>query len=634
MAITSMCAAQDVPASVSRKAAVNFWNTYHTPDTKSIDQSVPQLMTANDLPMLHIYAIGDNGFVIVAAAYCVQPILAYSFNSPATEYINPEVRFWLEGYNEQIEFAIRNGQQSSEADSLWNHLLNAPIPVTPVNIISVPEMLTTHWDQGDPYNRFCPYDSVNHDRAVVGCVATAMAQIMKYWNHPSTGTGSHSFTHVNWHDESNSFGEISADFGHTTYMWDYMPNTIDNITTANRYINAVATLSFHCGVAVDMMYGISAQGGSGAYSSCGFWATACAENAFRDYFKYSPNSFYMERNTTVTRDSMAFDTVTMDSVLVHYSYDSIMIPDSQWAALIDTNLAHNAPIYYDGSDRTGGHAFVLDGADEQGRYHFNWGWSGHYNGFFAFNNLALGGGGTGSNATYTFNRSQGAIFGIEPLPEHFDTVTIFDTICRGQNNYVFHDYYFPATDSTYQAVWLDTVFNINLTIINIRRLFISPNGGEGSRMEIPFCPTEGVVLPECTYHRSGHIFIGWGFASCDNDTIYQPNTWMPLRSNKTIYAIWEDTTYHPDPQDTVSIELVDGGFVTLSPNPTTDIVNFSTTSAEDIQISIIDTYGRVLISEKVIAGKAKISLRRLPAGTYVVLVATADTIYKNRIIKL
>lgn len=622
--------AAPVTSNVSRQAATNFWNTYRPADVKSVSPEQLQLVSVSSLPMLHIWSVGDQGFVIMSASDQVKPVLAYSFDSPVSREPNPEVMFWLNQYNAQIAAAEASGYQSADASTQWNDLLTNPVPPTPVNLVVVPKLMMTRWDQGHPYNKLCPYDSNHHARTVVGCVATAMAQIMKYWNHPSSGEGFHSYI-----PEGGAYELQEADFEHTTYMWDYMTNTLDQYTAQQRAINAVSTISYHCGVAVDMMYGPSATGGSGAYSSCGWWASACAENAFRDHFKYRRDLHYEERNTTVWRDSMAFDTVSMDSIVVHYRADSTLIPDSVWCAMIDSNLAMGAPMYYDGSDNSGGHAFVLDGSDADGKYHFNWGWSGAYDGYYSINNVAPGSGGIGGNATYSFNSGQGVIFGILPLEEHFEYATMHDTICNNTNKYYFHDYEFPAADSVYTAVYLDTVYTIHLKVIPTRLLYLNANGGTGTAYEVQFCPIDGVDVPACRFHRDNHIFLGWGFNRHTNDTLYQPGDHLAIRSNKTLYAIWQDTTVHQtEPEDSVSITLADEGTLMIAPNPVRDQLSVSLTSDDDITLLIIDQWGRVVVQQKVIGSKAEISLSRLPAGTYTVRVITSEEEYNSRIIKL
>ena len=610
---TTACLAAQLPTGTTRKAAVNFWNTHRTANNKTIDYDTPQLITFAELPMMHIYAIGSEGFVIVSAERCVDPVLGYSFDSPATENLNPEAAYWLRWLNAQIAAAVAEGYTSATADSLWDDLLYSPVPPTPLTLDAVPMLLQTRWDQGHPYNNLCPYDSNYHARAVVGCVATAMAQIMKYWNHPSSGTGSHSFTHRSM-SGGGSYGVLSADFEHTTYIWSYMPDAVEaQVSGDPKAEKAAALISYHCGVAVDMMYGPSATGGSGAYSACGYWTTACAENAFKDYFKYSEDLQYVGRNGHTWYNGSYVET---------YYYS-----DSAWCAILDQQLNNATPMYYSGSDSTGGHAFVLDGRDQQHRYHFNWGWSGSYNGYYHINNIAPGSGGIGGNATYSFNQGQGAIIGIVPIPEHFDSVAINDTACLGSGYYHFHDYEFPLVTDTVEAVWLDTVYTIFLKIINQRTLYLNANGGTGFASDVDFCPIDGVVLPECNYTRSGYYFIGWGEKRNGNSVIYHPGDTLHIRGSKTVYAQWSTNNAITDVDNAEPI--------TLWPNPTTGDVSVSVNMGHVMQVSVIDDLGRTMIrkdnpdSDEDI----KLSLADLPNGVYTIQVKSASGIYNNRIIK-
>ncbi len=603
--------AQSLTADITRQAAVNFWNTHRPETDKSITPDDAVLYTFTELPMLHVYAVGQDGFVILAAYGGVTPVMGYSFDSPAGEELNPEVAYWLRNLDRQVAQAAAAGYRDTAAESQWHRLLYAPVPDEPLSLDNVPALLQTRWDQGAPYNKLCPFDSNYHTRTVVGCVATAMAQIMKYWNHPSSGTGSHSYTPRSHSD----YGEQSADFEGGTYIWEYMNDRYETMTTnSERSEWAVSLLSYHCGVAVDMMYGPSALGGSGAYSSCGYWTTSCADQAFHRYFKYSPDLVYRERNGSVWYEGAYRDT---------YYYS-----DSAWCAMLDAELALGHPMYYDGSDSTGGHAFVLDGSDNGRRYHFNWGWSGSYDGFYHINDVAPRYGGYGGNATYTFNRSQGVIFGIVPLEEHFDSVTIYDTICNSVSKYRFHEYEFPAVTNTLQAVWRDTVFTINLKVLNTRTLHINPNGGEGAEGEVTFCPVDGVVLPENTYTRRGYYYIGWGEKRANNDTIYQPGDTLHWRNSRVVYAQWRDSSTLAVTEANVN----DGLFI--YPQPTDGMLNIALDNDDEANITICDSYGRVVLQRRTLGGKAKISLERMPAGTYTVIVTARGTVYKRQIIKI
>ena len=240
-------------------------------------------------------------------------------------------------------------------------------------------MITTTWNQSPYYNNRCPYDNNYAEKTVTGCVATATAQVMKYWGHPSTGRGSHSY--------SSNYGVLSANFGATTYNWSAMPTSLNSYSSSSQ-INAVATLMYHVGVAMEMDYGVSATGGSGAFTtSRGDVNYPSAENALVNYFKYSSSLYGVSKEN---------------------------FTDSQWKTMLKTELNASRPIIYSGRDESGGHCFVCDGFNNSDQFHFNWGWGGYCDGYYAVGALNPAPGGTGGNATYTFNISNQAILGIRP----------------------------------------------------------------------------------------------------------------------------------------------------------------------------------------------------------------------------
>lgn len=327
--------------------------------------------------------IGE-GFVLVSADDIAHPILGYSdkgsFRTDVQLPVN--VRGWFKGISKEISSAVELGvQQSEEVREEWNSLLEGtPYPKRSTRAVSA--LLSTTWDQGKPYNNLCPADS-NTDsyyggRTVTGCVATAMAQVMKYWNYPAQGNGSHSYTH-------STYGTQSANFGTTTYAWTNMPNNLTTYSSSAQK-TAVATLMYHCGVAVDMQYDIAENGGSGAYTVVNYGNTPCAKNALVTYFKY--------KNTI--------------QGLFRQSYS-----DTNWKNLLKADLDAGRPIMYSGASDEGGHSFVCDGYNNNDQFHFNWGWSGSYDGFFSLNAMTPGSGGIGGGG-YDFSEDQDAIIGIEP----------------------------------------------------------------------------------------------------------------------------------------------------------------------------------------------------------------------------
>ncbi len=308
----------------------------------------------------------ENGFVIMAADDCVQPILGYSLNG-SFDYENMPInkRAWIQEYNDQIQSAIDNRVvASSEVRQQWRDLAqNTRVS----RAVVVGPLIQTKWNQGSPYNQLCPSGTVT------GCVATAMAQVMKYWNYPSHGISSHSYV-------APGYGTQTANFQTTTYDWSHMTNEYSSSST-DQQKTAVATLMYHCGVSVDMTYGTSASGGSGANS-------ASVASALKAYFGYSKDvHFYMR-----------------------FTFSS----DDDWINLLKTELNQNRPIQYSGSGSGGGHSFVCDGYRDDNYFHFNWGWGGFCDEYYLVNNLNPGPGGIGSGSNGVYNDQQSVVVGIHP----------------------------------------------------------------------------------------------------------------------------------------------------------------------------------------------------------------------------
>ena len=228
---------------------------------KAVSNNISFSSSPQQTVLYYIINSGSDGFVIVAGDDNVSPILGYSdegtFDPDKIPY---NVAKWLEGYKNEIRYAIeQNVEADNEIIDEWKNLKCAKNITTSV---SVSPLIKTKWSQSPYYNALCPGGSVT------GCVATAMAQIMKYWSYPATGSGFHSYKH-------QSYGTLSANFGSTSYQWSSMPNSV---TSKN---NAVATLMYHAGVSVDMDY---SPEGSSAYEICWDNAQNCSEYALKTYF--------------------------------------------------------------------------------------------------------------------------------------------------------------------------------------------------------------------------------------------------------------------------------------------------------------------------------------------------------------
>lgn len=318
-----------------------------------------------------------GGYVVVAADDSYSPILGYS-DQGQFDYDNaPDgLRFMLGELSNDIEKTVQLGRPvPSDILCRWKNLDAYGKMHPDRRQVVVEPLVQQRWNQDSPFNMYAP------GGCPTGCVATAMAQIMKYWEWPVQGTGEHSYVAM-------GYGEQYANFGATTYDWDNMIDNYNYGSTQEQKV-AVATLMYHCGVSVDMMYEPS---GSGAYSPD-------VPVAISNYFSYSDHATYLGRSG---------------------SYDN-------WIALLKTYIDQHIPLYYSGQGEDGGHAFICDGYDEDDLFNFNYGWGGSGGGFLMID---------GEN--FEFSGSQAIVYDFVPdyiynqmpkAPENF-SVSIDSDVSR------------------------------------------------------------------------------------------------------------------------------------------------------------------------------------------------------------
>jgi len=222
-------------------------------------------------PVYYIFNLEkEAGFIIVSAEDATLPVLAYSFEGQFYPgKINEASDVFMKKYADQIRL-VREQKltQSKNIKKAWEEYLTPQIE--PAAFAFTTPLLTTNWDQDCYYNLYTPSSiSAPCNHVYVGCVATSMAQIMKYYDFPTTGYGTYSYI-------DPSFGSQSANFGATTYHWSQMPAQLGSSTSLSNK-QAVGRLMSHCGISVDMQYGANGSGTS----------TAFTPDAFSDYFRYN-----------------------------------------------------------------------------------------------------------------------------------------------------------------------------------------------------------------------------------------------------------------------------------------------------------------------------------------------------------
>ncbi len=319
-----------------------------------------------------------EGFVIVAGDDRVKPILAYSTTGKYDpNNVAEGFQFTLDGFREEIQY-VREHNLSATPDIVaeWKSVnetgsLNRGGQTRAV----VDQLCQTLWNQNFPWNSQCPEDETGSGGHVyAGCVATAMGMVMKYWEWPAQGVGSHTYY-------PQGYAQQSANFGETEYHFELMPLTLDSTSTEEEYFY-IAQFLHHCGIAVDMQY---SGDGSGAYSED-------VPNALRNYFRYTCDNH-----------------VTNDNWWPGWGYNN-----EEWAQMLkDGGLDEGIPLYYSGQDDNwqGGHAFICDGYDENDYFHFNWGWSGRDNAWCPIGAL--------NTTKYAFNQSNGFTGHIIPQGDEY-----------------------------------------------------------------------------------------------------------------------------------------------------------------------------------------------------------------------
>lgn len=347
------------------------------------------------MPSFYIFNNGTTGFVIVSGDDRMKPILGYSDKGAfVVKDVPSNIKSFLNSY-------IQEMNELDEKKELSNVLIASTTQSYPTSVS--PLLGDIMYNQSAPYNNLCPSGSVT------GCVATAMAQVLRYYQYPTTGTGTFSYI-----TETEKYS-CSFNYGTTTFDWNNMlPQYITNEYNSTQ-ANAVATLMYAAGVSVSMDY---TSDESGAYSFD-------IPNALTSYFNYDQNIAYVLRT--------------------YFTY-------SEWMNMIKNELSSARPILYNGISSEGGHEFVFDGYDANDMVHVNWGWAGANDGYFVISELnpSLPGIGGGSNLGGGFTSSQGMVIGIQ----------------KPTNTSVYHSYFYssgitlPSSNLQAGASFLPTINNL------------------------------------------------------------------------------------------------------------------------------------------------------------------------------
>lgn len=340
--MVSQADAQPVSQDAAAVRAMDFFTCRaQTHSGCNAPRKAPQLQLVSDGEGYYIFNdVVNGGFVIIGGDERMEQVLAYSFTGGFNigGVIPCNVQSVLDSYADEASYLRAHPQYTPP------HRMRRRVDAV------APLLGETAWDQNWPYNLMTPVIDGKH--CVTGCVATAAAQVMYYHRWPARGQGQVSY---DWNGTT-----LEVDLSQSEYQWDLMtPRYSSSSSTESCY--AVALLMRDVGYACHMNYGL---GGSSAGGS----ATALVTN-----FDYDKGILWLGRDNCNA---------------------------AVWDSIIVDELAHQRPLQYSGRNSQGGHALVIDGIDNNGYYHFNFGWGGFSNGYYTL-------------STISFNSSPSISFGIQ-----------------------------------------------------------------------------------------------------------------------------------------------------------------------------------------------------------------------------
>jgi hypothetical protein len=371
--------AKKVDVETAKNAAKNAYyqrvNQLSTKSINDINLSLVYTEQVNNVPIYYVFNVNENeGFIIISADDIAKPVIGYSFEGPYPVFNQaPTFSEWMNDFKVQISYGIQNNlKASSTTNNEWSELLKKNPSIKKVK--SAQPLLIHTWNQDNPYNELCPVDAAGPGGHVyAGCVAVSMAQVMKFYNYPVHGTGSHT-DYSYW---NGGYGNLTVNYADQTYIWENMPNNVNSSTNGE-----VAKLLYHCSVAVDMNYSPTGSGSQ----------TSKIATALKTYYYYSTNI------QTVSKDN--------------YS-------EAAWESLLQQQIDNNWPMCYAGmTSSSEGHAWNCDGYIGS-EFHMNWGWSGSANGYYTLDSLIAGG--------YDFTSTHQAVINIYPASN-------YPTWCSGQKS--------------------------------------------------------------------------------------------------------------------------------------------------------------------------------------------------------
>ncbi len=414
-----------------------------------------------------------------------------------------------------------------------------------------------------------------------------MAQIMNYWEHPGICSRLEGYFDreniINWKvipDSEYGWIEVGT---LSSYTWSIMPDEL-NESSVQRKIDEVSRLVFHCGVSVQMNYGPSGSSADGAD----------IPTALSDCFNYSSSMKYIRRQ--------------------NYG-------PGAWKNLLKVELDMGRPVLYIAEGNKGGHAFVCDGYDNKGYFHFNWGWGGANDAYYSLDSLAAG-------STF-FTDGHRAIIGIRP---DFSAADPCESIIPLNGEGVL---YTGSFQGGFAGSWSNNLCGWSTPGREQIYSFVAPSTGLYSMVV-----TVVDSYVDCAWKEKECRPHGW---NCIGDIcsagIYGPMSW---KKGETYYILVddEDTTmgsfeFYIEPQKYTGPEIAcHMQQMTVFLQPDSQDIIIESSQSQICVVRICSVNGRILYSEKNMEIPGRLNISFLPEGIYFLTLRSKDLVTTKKIIKI
>ena len=645
-ALAAFCVvAKPVSPDDAKRVADHFWQSvlHGKGSLQAVDWQYDEV---------YLFVGSEGGFVMLSADDCARPVIAYSLtNSIAPEALPLQLQTRMDAYSTHIAAAVQQRVAASATDaSAWQQLALGVMSKSGDEGDSVAPLIQTHWHQDKGYALFTP------QHTPVGCAATAQGQMMRYWNYPAFGFGNQTYN-------CPPYGAQSADFAHTLYDWEHMPDQV-LLTSPQEEQVAVSTLLYHVGVSLHMSYGPEGSAAAGLVGQPGY---PSIDNSLKDYFYYSRKMRCIFKTNGYT--------------------------DARWADSLKAELQLRHPIVYCGVAPEGGHGFICDGyeyRDGQIYFHFNFGWSGVGDGYYTTDDICPNVSPTGEIGTaYHFNQSNQALLGAVPdyglhvsdtvltyTREGGDAQLLFASIDTSDTPWTYsvdQPWVHVETHGVAKAGALTITTDANTTgserqavltfqqdgktvSVSIVQTYYSPDdycqltvemestrgSGWGGGAYLSFESPTGYVYSTATLASGSRQTVTVGVAPHDVNVVFHSGGGTDRYINYRVlnaygeelvnveYAFMNGGTHFVEwPCAHVGIEdseLADSQ-LRIWPNPVHDWLNVE---ADHLQrVELMDACGRVLA----LGTDGRISMSGLPAGVYYLRVLTEKGIEVKKIVK-